>query len=371
MNILQVCLSYSWGGLEMYVFELAKELRKMGHQVTILVARGSRLEKEAGKENLEYFSFRTRIKYFDLILIRKILVLIRHLRCEVIHLHLSGDIWHVVPAAVLSKRKPGIIFTDHMASVYPKKDILHRLLYRRLELAIATTEVGRKKMLDSCPLLPEKTRTVYYGIDLRKFDPGNYERNRIRKEFGISENTLVVGIIGRIEPKKGQKEFLLAAKEIAGEFPGIKFLIVGATEEGFAAYERKLKKIADQTFLKGIAIFTGFRNDIPEMLAGIDLFVLASYGEAFGLVLVEAMAMKKTVIGTAAGGVPEIIEPGKNGILVPPGDWKSLAEAMRKLILDRDLYSLLRQNARRTVEENFSLDKHLGNIEKIYLGFRQ
>ncbi|HCJ67179.1 MAG TPA: glycosyl transferase, partial [Elusimicrobia bacterium] len=113
-------------------------------------------------------------------------------------------------------------------------------------------------------------------------------------------------------------------------------------------------------------IFTGFRNDIPEMLSVIDIFVLASYCEAFGLVLVEAMAMKKTVIGTDAGGVPEIIEHNKSGLLVPPRDYKNLARAIRNLVSDWSLCRTLSQNARETVEKKFSLEKHLQGIEKIY-----
>jgi len=364
MNILQVCLSYGWGGLEMYVLELTKLLRKKGHNVNLLTAVNSSLNQKA--EDFTPLCLKPRMKYLDLLGIWRIRDIIHDLKPEVIHLHCAGDLWLVVPAVDKSRQNTRLIFTDHMASVYPKKDLLHRLLYGKLKWAIVTTEEGRKKMLASCPIPPERIKTIYYGIDLDKFHPEIYDREKIRSELNLSPETVVIGIIGRIDPQKGQKEFLLATREVVKDFPGSNFLVIGPVEKGYEDYEKELRKIATDTLLNGKVIFTGFRGDIPEILSAIDIFVLASHCEAFGLVLVEAMAMGKAVIGTNAGGVPEIIEHNKNGLLVPPEDWRSLAEALRRLVSDQNLSLVLSQNARKTVEEKFSLDKHLYEIEKVY-----
>ncbi len=364
-KILQVCFSRSWGGLEMYPLVLSRALRERGNDVSVLAPPGSPLAREIlQRGDIPLFTI-SGIKYIDLSAIYRIARLISKQGINIVHLHHSSDLWLVVPASLLSTG-PGLLFTSQMSSVYNKKDLFHRFLYRHIDLAIAITEDGRRKMLQSCPLPPDRTLTLHYGVDLNRFNPSLYNREKERIRFGLDGKERVVGLLGRIDPWKGQKEFLLASEKVLAVLPDIKFVIAGQSDRENKEYEQELRGLVQKRGMGEKVIFTGFIKDTPSFLSCLDLFVMPSYHEAFGMVLIEAMAMGIPVIGTKAGGVPEIIEDGQNGLLVPPREVDSLAEAMKKLLFSKILSMDLARRGREKVKERFSLSLHTERIEEIY-----
>jgi glycosyltransferase involved in cell wall biosynthesis len=211
-----------------------------------------------------------------------------------------------------------------------------------------------------------RKETVYNGIDLSHFDP-IVDGGKIRSEFKIGKDTPLIGTISHLAPLKGYEELLGAMLEVLREGRDVKLAIVGeAIYPNSRSYKQKLLSLVDSNGLKDNVIFTGFREDIPEVLASFDLFVLPSRSEGFGRVNLEAMAMGKPVISTNVGGIPEVVLDGVTGILVPPGKPKALSHAIMRLLDDPGLRESMGREGRRRVEGNFTLKAHVQGIEKIY-----
>ncbi len=180
----------------------------------------------------------------------------------------------------------------------------------------------------------DKVITVYNGVDLEEFNVGA-KGNKIREEFALDPGIPLVGIVGRLDAWKGHEYFLEAAAQVMEEIPEAKFLIVGEDIDQNKKQETKLRNLAEKLRLTNNIIFTGQRNDIPEIMSSLDILVLSSLKEHFGRVIIEAMGCGKPVIATNAGGVPEIVKDGYTGILVPPRDSDALARAIIDLSKDK------------------------------------
>jgi glycosyltransferase involved in cell wall biosynthesis len=149
--------------------------------------------------------------------------------------------------------------------------------------------------------------------------------------------------------------------------PDVKFWIVGK-EPGHSKeqYTERLYRYVKENHLEQQVEFWGFRNDIPEILSHLDILVLPSLQEPFGKIVIEAMAMKKPVVASKIGGVPEIVEDGKTGLLVPPADSDAICQALEQFIEDREMRERMGLEGRKRVEQMFSLEKHVHQLEQVY-----
>jgi glycosyltransferase involved in cell wall biosynthesis len=176
-----------------------------------------------------------------------------------------------------------------------------------------------------------------------------------------------VGLVGRISPWKGQHVFIRAASEVRQVFPECHFLIIGSAMFGEEDYEREIKELASSLNLDDCLEFTGFRTDVPELVQSLDVLVHASTtGEPFGQVIAEGMAACKPVVATMGGAVPEIVQDGVTGLLVPMGDAHSMAEAIIKLLSDPELAQQMGAAGRQRVEEHFTMEHVVQRVEAIY-----
>ncbi len=205
----------------------------------------------------------------------------------------------------------------------------------------------------------DKIVLVYNGIDLEKFKP-NVGIRKVRGE-SLSSKTPMVVTVGRLDWYKGHKYLLEAAEKIVQILPDARFLIVGDGE-----YRKRLENQVKQLNLDENVIFTGNRKDIPEILAGIDLFVLSSVSEGFGRAVAEAMACAKTVVATKAGGLSEVVEDGITGRLVSPKNSTALAEAIIELLKDKKKAKNMGIAGRKRVEKLFSIERNVKSIEELY-----
>jgi len=207
---------------------------------------------------------------------------------------------------------------------------------------------------------------IHNGIDLARFDT-EIDGEGIRSEFNVGKGTKLIGTIGHFAPLKGYEELLNAMREVVGNGFDVKLVMVGESIYPHSkSYKEKLLSLADSPELKERVIFAGFREDIPELLASFDVFVLPSRSEGFGRVNLEAMAMGKPVISTNVGGIPEVVADGFSGILVPSGDSKALSHAIIRLLNDSKLRKSMGREGRKRVEEHFTLQEHVRRVEKIY-----
>ena len=176
-----------------------------------------------------------------------------------------------------------------------------------------------------------------------------------------------IGLIGRISPWKGQLIFLRAAAQVRQKFPEARFFIVGSALFGEAEYEREARSLTESLGISDVVTFTGFRSDVQNAIADMDLIVHASItGEPFGQVIIEGMAAGKPVIATRGGGVPEIVEDGKTGILVPMGDVHAMAEAINRVLADPALAAEMGARGWERVRDHFTIEKKARRVEAVY-----
>jgi glycosyltransferase involved in cell wall biosynthesis len=211
-----------------------------------------------------------------------------------------------------------------------------------------------------------KVTVIHNGVDLEKYDPSKAQP-LLRREYEISQETRTVGILSRLTPWKGHLPFIEAAARVCSKREDTKFFIIGDTLFEKDAYLEELKKKVSDLNLKDKIIFTGFRKDIPECLASLDLCVLPSIlPEPFGLVLVEAMAMKKAVIATNLGGAAEVVAHEKTGLLIKPGA-EALAQALEKIFSDPGKIKLMGECGRKRAEDFFSVEAFIKKHENIFV----
>ncbi len=205
-----------------------------------------------------------------------------------------------------------------------------------------------------------KVRCIHNGVDLARFTPRPPEAG-YRRALGLPEGGPVVASIGRFVPYKGYAHLIEAAALVARARPDAHWLLVGEGEQR-GELERRCRTLG----MDGKIHFTGWREDVPEILAASDVFVMPSLAEHFGRVLVEAMAMGKPLVATDAGGTPEIVLHGETGLLVPPGRPEPLAGAVLALLNDSARAERLGTAGCRRARAAFSLARHAASVEALY-----
>jgi glycosyltransferase involved in cell wall biosynthesis len=194
--------------------------------------------------------------------------------------------------------------------------------------------------------------------------------NEVRKEFGLRDDDVVVGIASRFSMNKGHEIFLRAARRLIGlraTGSGLKFLVAGGPVFGVdAPRETTLRKLCDELGLTGRVVFTGLREDMPRVYAAMDIFVIASFYEACSRTVLEAMACGKPVVGTNIDGTPEMVADGMTGLLVPAGDAERMAAAIGTLAEDKDKRLAMGIEARKRVEKEFDIKAHVKKTECLY-----
>ncbi|MFQ5847666.1 MAG: glycosyltransferase [Candidatus Methylomirabilales bacterium] len=241
--------------------------------------------------------------------------------------------------------------------VADRDPLLDRLLVRLAHAVIVnSTAVARR-----FAWAPQrKIRCVPNGVDLSRFGPRNPSA-RLRASLGLPAVAPVVASVGRFVAYKGYGQLLEGARLIQMTMPGVHWLLVGDGE-----LRGELEEQCRSLGVEGHVHFTGWREDIPDILALCDLFVLPSLGEHFGRVLIEAMAMARPVVATDAGGVPEIVNDGHTGILVQPGDPSGLASAILWLLEHPKRSKEMGAAGRKRVIEHFSIETHVRGVENVY-----
>jgi glycosyltransferase involved in cell wall biosynthesis len=350
----------------MHVAILSQQLSARGHQPVCLCRPGTRLEKAFLHNGLPVLRHNP-FCYFDPVAIARCSRYFSRYAFDILHVHYSRDLWSVVPAVRLTRPVP-IVFIKHIGTQKPKRDIVHKWIYNSVDHVIAISDVIARNLLSTHPLRPDQVSVVHHGIDVDHYRFSRELRSSIRAEFNIPENAMVLGTVGRLQTGKGQLEFLAMAQRIADEFPSAYFLIVGGPTHG---EEFRAQPIYDKVKEMNLAerlIMTGFRTDVAALLSAMDIFIFPSHAEAFGLVVIEAMACGLPVISSRCDGILDIITNQQNGLLVDPKNVEELTAAVHSLMLDRKTRKRLAENGRALVMKKFNVRYSVDKVEEIYHG---
>lgn len=367
MKILKSCGSPSWGGIEIYVLRTILELREMGHDTSILCLENSEISKHAEKNKIPYIpilkkgarrpgEFLKLRKYFEAS------------SFDIIHTHLSNDLWSLVPALNTSGNKTPLVLSKCMASGINKKDIFHRYLYKRVNRITAVSRFIEKNVLETCPVKPENVIVINDAISPAKWDPEKYDKKTSKSGFGFHGHDIVIGMIGRISPGKGHDVFFRSVKQIldSGITDNVKFMVVGTSSPEEKEFEAKVMGIAAKLGVSDKILFTGYTDDIPLHLSAMDILAFPSNEESFGGTLLEAMAMKVPVAAFESGGVPDIVINGTTGFLTRRNNVEEFTDSLLKLIKDKDLRERIAEAGRIRVEHHFDLRQNMNRFVELY-----
>ncbi len=354
MKILYSCLSSSWGGMEMITLTFIRKLLERNINVELLCIAESRMHIEANNLGLIIHAVKASgyIHPFTTVRISNIL---KRGSFDLVHTQASKDLWLTVPALKLAKSNIPLFFTKQVGSFIVKKDILHRFLYNRVTKAFAISTVIKNNLIETTPLSKEKIELLFNAVDTKRFDPIKTDRNKVRKEFNISDDELVLGMIARFSPGKGHEEFIAAAEKLSKKNNNLKFMIVGEASRGEDEYAGRIKKLVEDKKLTNI-IFTGFRSDTPDVLAAMDIFIFPSHAEAFGIALAEALSMGIPSVCSDSDGVLDIAVDGVTSLLFKNKDADNLANKIEILINDPVKRKIFSAASRKRAQEIFDIN---------------
>ncbi len=353
IRILHTESSLGWGGQEIRIINEIKGIYKRGYWIALAAPKNSDIYRQAIKENI--LTFPIDLHKRNPFIFRKLSKIINKFSISIINTHSSRDSWHAVIYRLIShNHEIRLIRTRHL-STRINKNFFTKLVYSVPDLIITTGEAIREQMINYNKFNPNKIVSIPTGVDLSSFSP--YISPCIKKS-----NTFLVGTISILRSWKGHYYLLHAIPEIIKTIKNIKFLIVGDGPQ-----RSNLEQLVQNLGLINYVEFLGYRKDISAILASLDLLVHPSTGhEGVPQVILQALAMKKPVIATNVGSIPEVIKHNDTGILIDPANSTQLAKYIIYLLKNKNFAISLGIRGRQLVKNHYSFSKMLDKIEETY-----
>ena len=359
MRLCHTESSNGWGGQEIRILTEAAGLRERGHDVRLYCCPDSALVERAREAGLPVTVDRMAVG-LDPRLVLRMLAHFRRARPQLVVTHSSVDSWGAGLAARLL-RIP-IVRVRHL-SVPVGRHPASRFVYRGLCDAVVTTGGAiREHLIREVGLPAAKVTSIPTGIDTARFDPRKATAGKVRQHFGIPADAPLVGMVAVLRDWKGHQVFLDALAAVRRRLPRTQALLVGEGPQ-----RRNIERRRHELGLDEAVILTGHREDIPDVLADLDVVVSASTGaEGVPQALLQAMAMERPVVATAVGAVGEIVRSGETGQVVPPGDAARLARAITEILTDPAAVRPQTVAAARLVREQWDVRRMLDALEALY-----
>lgn len=352
--ILHTESSLGLGGQEIRILGEVRWLLDHGWNALIACQPGSRLLVEARSSELPVVAIAMGGTH-DLVALVRLRRLMRARRVDLVHTHSSIDSW-LATLAARSLRVP-VVRGRHVTIPILKR---RALIYRLADHVITTGEAVAERVRH-VGVPAGRISAISAGVDTTRFHPG-VSGKPVRDELGLSPTAKVVGLVANVRGSKGHAVFLEAAREILATHGDARFLIVG-DGVGFDDVRRRVQEMA----LEGRVIMTGFRRDIPEVMAALDVLVLPSTkSEATSQVIPQALAVGTPVAAAATGGIPEIVRDGQTGRLVEPGDASALARAVLSLLDDPERAREMALTGQALIREKYSADAAMTATTGVY-----
>ncbi len=369
LKVLHLIYYPGKGGVEKYVQTLIQRMHNKKCEIFLGYVRDlgedqGPLIEEAKKSGVQIYQFPMKSPY-DFKAALNVKNFCREHEIDVIHTHFIRENY----ISILSKifgNKVKLIYTSHV--IFEKSPLLklsNIILFSRLDNIIAVCDEGKKQLLKE-KHNKNKIVVIHNGVDTKYWE--NQNQSTLREEFGLSKNSFLFVTVGRFTREKGQKFLVEAIGDLKNNTSSdfmqkIKFAFVGDGEE----FE-ECKKSARDLNVEDCIVFLGFRNDIKNILHGCDAYISPSEKEALSISIIEALASGLPVIATDVGGTKEVVnEKNDCGILVKYGDKKELADRIQEMAQNKELYNRLKNNAFKTVNEKFSLDKTVDSTYNLYV----
>jgi glycosyltransferase involved in cell wall biosynthesis len=361
VRVVEILATGTNGGAQEHAFSLMSRLDKSRYEVSaVSLTPGSAVRKL----QREGFSVLVIDEADDAIAVGALTAHLADIRPDVIHTHMyRADIVGTKAAIALGNaghRRPYIVSTVHSSRVRSASDRgTIRALTPEMDQLIAVSKAIERKIADEhrdgAPV-----RLIYNGVDLDRYDHQE-PCCTLRDDYGMEPGSQIVGVIARLEPEKGHQTLIDAWPIVLRDVPDAYLLIVGeGSERGALERRAAARRVAHRV------VFTGRRDDVPAVTAALDVAVLPSRREAQGLSILEAMALSRPVVASDVGGIPEMIDDGVTGLLVPHDNPPALAGAIVRLLTDHAFADTIARAGHDLVHDRFCIELMVKAIEEIY-----
>ena len=354
----------TWRGGEQLTLTLAEGLAKRGHTADIVAQPGSPMAERARAAGLAVHEVRMRSEV-DLLAVLALRRIFREHRFDVLHFHTPHSVTLGGVAAAGARRPDGsppirLVNKRTDFSIFRNSFLgLNRLKYTRLVDGVIADSRKIEEVLLADGLPAERVRLVYEGVDLARL--AGASGGRLRAELGIADDAEVVGNVAHFAPHKAHEDLVRAMPRVLARRPRALFVLVGQGE-----LLEPMRELARDLGVAAAVRFAGFRTDVPDLLDLFDLFVMSSREEGLCTSIIDAMAVGTPVVGTRAGGIPELVLDGETGLLAPVADPAGLADAIVRALADRPAAERRAEAAGRRVREWFSADAMVEGTLAVY-----
>ena len=352
MKIVQLDSHFPWRGGEQQVMYLSQALQAHGVDNVIMCQPHSVLYQRAGKAGLPTMALRMRHE-LDVVAAWRLGCYLRRHRVDILHMHTPHAHTIGLLASVFAPRVRKVV--SRRVDFAPLRSWFSRCKYAFPGVHYVAVSDAVHRVLLHSGIPPQRVQTVYSGVDLRRF------AHVTPAPLLFPAGTRLLGTVGHLAGHKGHRYLLEAMKHLLQSEPHVGVVIAG-TGALRAALEAQAAAlgIADRIY------FTGFREDILALIQGFEIFVFSSYLEGLGTSILDAMALRKPVVATRAGGIPEVVEDGVTGLLVPPRDPTALAQALLYLLRHPERGKKFGEAGRSRVEQHFTATRMAMHTLQIY-----
>ena len=365
MRIIQVLNSPNWSAASAYCINVSYELMKLGHDVLIMTEPGKPLEQA---RNLGIpCDDKLRLNEHSLFAyvhgLKHLKQTYRWFKPDIVSAHMNECSWMPGFVAKMScpEAKVVRVRADRAA---PNKNVFNLYVnHKWTDHIVCSSELHKDVCCDNLYLSPDKLSVVYGSVDADKFSPKAYDGS-IRKKLNFSEDDFVVCLLGRLSPVKGHEYAVKAISLLKDLSVKVKLLCIGYESERTHDW---LKGEAERLGVSDRLVILGKCDNIPAVLNSIDVGIITSLGsEANSRATLEYMACGKPVVVTNVGVLPELVVDGCNGYVIEKGNAEKLAEALKKLVLNKDLCKEMGEFSRQRIENNFTLEQFGRKMEAVY-----
>ena len=361
VRVVEIMATGTNGGAQEHVFALASRLCSDRYDVRVIsLSHGSSVRRmqKAGIETSVID------EPDDRLAVRALAEELAAFEPEVVHNHMyRAEVVGTLAALHLGEngcRRPAVISTVHSSRVrcVDDREKLRQLTPLMDRLIVVSRAIERKIAEEGRKGAP--VSLIYNGVDLQRY---NHQQPccTLHEEYGIDSEGPIVGVVARLEAEKGHRTLIDAWPDVLAAVPSAWLLIIGEGSE-----RDSLESQAQSLGIEHRVVFTGRREDVPAVTAALDISVLPSYREAQGLSVLEAMALSRPVVASAVGGIPEMIEDGVTGLLVPPHDREALAAAIVRLLTDHPLADMIARAGHNLVHDRFCIEMMIESISSLY-----
>jgi glycosyltransferase involved in cell wall biosynthesis len=356
MKILHVEAGmHLYGGALQVVF-LMRGLKAQGVHNVLACPEGSAIAL-AGADHAEVHAMPMKGDA-DLGLLGRLRRLIRQTRPDIIHLHSrrGADLW-----GALAGKLEGIPVVLSRRVDNPEHPLIVKLKYRLYDRVITISD-GIRQVLRAEGVPESKLRLVHSSVDTDQYRPDRSQRPWLEQEFKLPDRTLAVGMVAQFIPRKGHQTLLDALPDVLAAHPEAQVILFGQGPE----FDRVQSAVQGSSLLKAHVQLTGFRNDLHRILPNLDLLVHPAFMEGLGVSLLQAAACGVPIIGGRAGGIPEVVHHGRNGLLMTPGNVAELTQALTQLLASPAERARMGHAGRELVESTFSIGAMIQGNRRCY-----